>query len=337
MEGHAVEARLYAEDPFNNFLPSIGKIDDLKASGRINRKSGWRIDTGYKPPTSVGIYYDPMIAKVIGYGDIRETAINRTIQGIDDIACGPIQTNSGTLFACLNHSAFEEEKLSTHFFDLYQNEIIPYNIKTDERAFFLAAIFLSSGLKNKCDDDLELRNDVFSTLDGWRLNLDKSSVFTFSKNGKAFPVKVLRSHDNFIRIQANEKKHVLYFNDYPAEMSILEALNYYNAWEFERDGDKISMTWNYSTYQIEIYRPNSDLLNGISDAITAPMPGKVIALNVAAGDTVSKDDALVVMEAMKMEQTLSAPRDGIVAEIGAGVGELVTDGALLVRLEEEKK
>ena len=74
-----------------------------------------------------------------------------------------------------------------------------------------------------------------------------------------------------------------------------------------------------------------------SDAITAPMPGKIIALNCAAGDAVSEGDALVVMEAMKMEQTLTAPRDGVVAEIGAAVGELVTDGTVLVRLEENEE
>ena len=95
------------------------------------------------------------------------------------------------------------------------------------------------------------------------------------------------------------------------------------------------MTWNSTKFLIEKYLPTGETLANNSSQITAPMPGKIIALNVAAGDSVSKDDALVVMEAMKMEQTLTAPRDGIVAEIGAEVGELVADGALLVRLEEE--
>ena len=90
--------------------------------------------------------------------------------------------------------------------------------------------------------------------------------------------------------------------------------------------------------RLYLYDPAADSVSASSsDAITAPMPGKIIALNVAVGDAVTEGDALVVMEAMKMEQTLIAPRDGIIAEIGAGVGELVTDGAILVQLEEIDK
>ena len=95
--------------------------------------------------------------------------------------------------------------------------------------------------------------------------------------------------------------------------------------------------WVSNITQLYRFTASGSEFQTSSDAITAPMPGKIIALNVAVGDSVSKDDALVVMEAMKMEQTLTAPRDGVVAEVGAEVGELVADGALLIRLEEEKK
>jgi len=145
----------------------------------------------------------------------------------------------------------------------------------------------------------------FSSTDGWRLNQDNTATWLFSNNGEAVKVEILSSSDSEATVLVNSEQNIrISFEPSNLPTANLykpeEALNYYAS----------------------------------SDTLTAPMPGKIIALNCAVGDTVSEGAPLVVMEAMKMEQTLTAPRDGIIAEIGAAVGELVSDGALLVRLEE---
>ena len=138
-----------------------------------------------------------------------------------------------------------------------------------------------------------------------------------------------RIENKFFKIQLNANPD--------GKLGHLESLNSFNEWSAYISEDRVELMRQTHRFSIARYIPGGDSVSSSSDAITAPMPGKIIALNVAVGDSVSKDDALVVMEAMKMEQTLTAPRDGVVAEVGAEVGELVADGALLIRLEEEKK
>ena len=327
MEGHAVEARLYAEDPFNGFLPSTGEITTLDATGNFLLNDGWRIDTGYKPPCSIGIYYDPLIAKIIGFGDDREDAIYETLRGI-----------------CLYHDEFQNGNISTHFFDKYHEDVIPYDIRKDDRTYAQVANYLCSNtyykkngdLVHNTDDNLETRNDVFSTSDGWRLHLDNNAIYRFKRGNEVVEVKILDSHDYFIRVEINEKPLVLYFSSYQDDMSLNAALDHFNAWDFEDIGHAVLMTWNSTKFLIEKHYSTGEALTNTSNQITAPMPGKIIAVNAKAGDTVKAGEPLIVMEAMKMEMTLDAPRDGVVAEVSAEVGALVADGDILLSLEKEE-
>ena len=171
---------------------------------------------------------------------------------------------------------------------------------------------------------------------GWRLNRESSKVYFYDGPNGQIKVTLGSQTEQGIRVNINDEKSI-YYDYFPEDESLSnqEALRSFRSWASRKFDDHVSITRLSEFYQIPF--PSHDAANSASaDAITAPMPGKIIALNVAVGDSVSKGDALVVMEAMKMEQTLTAPRDGIIAEIGAGVGELVTDGAILVQLEEEE-
>ena len=172
---------------------------------------------------------------------------------------------------------------------------------------------------------------------GWRLNQKKRERYYFKSDNGQVHVDIGEKTDGGILVSINDGPDIFYNLDGENTASKNEdVLTSYKYWASKLLHDHVSITRHSEFFQIPL--PSHELTAGASaDAITAPMPGKIIALNVAAGDSVSKDDALVVMEAMKMEQTLTAPRGGIVAEIGAEVGELVTDGALLVRLEEDAK
>ena len=331
MEGHAVEARIYAEDPANDFLPAAGFINLLKAGGkRLSGKRGFRMDTGFRGGDTFPIHYDPMILKVIGFGSSRQEAIYQVQDGIEHTQIYPLKTNAAFLEECLDDDEFNDGKFSTHFIEKNLAHLIPFNPSTDMRAYALAALRLEV-------DALEEIRTPFDWAQGFRLNLPRKRVFEFKHEGDRLPVEIISSLSNSAKVRIRDKHY--YFN-FPSGINpndIESALDDYNSWSFKVKPNYVSLMWGSNITQLERFTASGSEFQTSADAITAPMPGKIIALNVAVGDSVSKDDALVVMEAMKMEQTLTAPRDGIIAEIGAGVGELVTDGAILVSLEEEKK
>ncbi|GGX74477.1 3-methylcrotonyl-CoA carboxylase subunit alpha [Litorimonas cladophorae] len=337
INGHAVEARLYAEDPIGGFLPSTGKIAHLWDFGSHGRHDRLRIDTGYKAPSEVTIHYDPMIAKIIGHGRDRSSAIQEVFSGLNKIFVHPLKTNSFTIFACLDHDEFWNENLSTHFFETYKDDLIPFDIREDDRAYGILALKLVSSLTTCNNDCRDASIEGFNLRDGWRMNRPDNSVFRFKRGDGICEVKIIGRYEGFDKVEVDGKPYVFQDIDYPPGGTIKEKLDYLHAWYFIRTKDYMILDFQRALFKFEIADGHLDLLAASSDAITAPMPGKIIALNVAIGDTVSEGDALVVMEAMKMEQTLTAPRDGVVAEVGAELGELVTDGAVLVSLEKEEK
>ena len=283
MEGHAIEARLYAEDPANDFLPSIGALDILWLPV-VKRR-----DIGVEQSGEVSQFYDPMIAKLISHEQTRASAIDELARGCRNVLIYPIRTNARFLYNCLIQSNFVSGKVSTTFIENHAEILKNNSLKADRYAISNAFI--------------DKYNDFEYITDGWRLNQSPRTSF----------FRYIRGEEVELSLSAEKAPQYVHYRDRPEGRIVFVDALYY-------------LTTNAAG--------GLNSLGG-SDTITAPMPGKIIALNVAAGDSVSKDDPLVVMEAMKMEQTLTAPRDGIIAEIGAGVGELVTDGAILVQLEEE--
>ena len=335
MEGHAVEARIYAEDPANDFLPCIGRIRHFDDESWTQGSEIYRVDTGVEQGDTVSIHYDPMIAKLITLARDREDAIDNLVDLIDDAEiCGNalngLKTNSSFLRHCLTHPDFVSGQVNTHFIDKFESGLIPDRANFQNKLYGLAALY---------EDQLTWKAETtpFSLANGWRLNRPKSDVHLFDSPDGIVRVDIGEKTDKGILVSINSGKEIFFTLDGEDEnLSNTESLNNYKSWAFKKLNDHISITRNTEFFQVPLISHDATAAAS-SDAISAPMPGKIIALNVKAGDAVSEGDALIVMEAMKMEQTLTAPRDGIIAEIGAGVGELVTDGAILVSLEEEKK
>jgi len=334
MKGHSIEARIYAEDPANDFLPSIGRIRCFDAESWTEHDDVYRIDSGVEQDDKVSVHYDPMIAKLIALAEDRTDAIENLIELIDKSeicgdSLGGLKTNSDFVRKCLSHPQFLNEELNTHFIEKYSTALVSNTNILRNEFYGLAALYL---------EQLGRRAETtpFSTQNGWRMNQAKSETHIFSNNEKLVKVTIGEKTGQSAAVTIDDSQ--TYIFEYGSEdynLSNEEVLNHYSSWAFKRLDDHISITRQSEFYMVPL--PSHDATaSASSDAITAPMPGKIIALNCAVGDSVSEGDALVVMEAMKMEQTLTAPRDGIVAEIGADVGELVTDGALLVRLEEEE-
>ncbi len=295
MNGWAMEARLYAEDPANGFLPSIGKLEHFELPDDI------RVDTGVYRGGEVSQFYDPMIAKLIVHETSRDAAAARLADACGEVEVWPVKTNAGFLVKCLEHPRFVAGDVDTGF------------IAVEEDA--LAASALS-------ELGLETAARALRSRGSWAPTDDTSSPFSpwygrpaFRLNGPA------PTHQTII---VNGDQHIVEMtpDDYPPApyMPLTEQNGIY----FE-DG----VAFAVSAFK----QPSAGGGSASDGALRAPMPGKIVAASVKAGDAVVKGQPLVVLEAMKMEHAFLAPFDGTVAEIGVAVGDQVAADAVLARVE----
>jgi 3-methylcrotonyl-CoA carboxylase alpha subunit len=281
INGWAMEARLYAENPATGFLPSIGPLDHLSFPEEL------RVDTGVEQGGEVSPYYDPMVAKLISWGETRDAAMDRLRDGIDDTEVWPVKTNAGFLGRLLDLDAFGIGDIDTGLIAREVDNLVhPSAPEAQELAEAAALLCASPG------------DGPVSAIVGFRLNAPpRAEARLLDDAGNLYVVA-------FDEIEADEPTaDVLAFADGFARRYVLDE-------------------------------PRGSGHSAASDgAILSPMPGRIIAVDVAVGDTVSKGQKLVTLEAMKMEHSLTAPFDGVVAELNAETGAQVQVEALLVRIE----
>ncbi|HET7315946.1 MAG TPA: acetyl/propionyl/methylcrotonyl-CoA carboxylase subunit alpha [Sphingomicrobium sp.] len=282
--GHAVEARLYAEDPAKGFLPSVGKLEhfDLGDEGRI--------ETGVEEGDSISPFYDPMIAKLIGRGDTRDDAIDRLAGILESIEVWPVRTNAAFLFNALTSDQFCDAELDTGFIERNLGELVPDPEPAED-------IWRGAATVAWLAEEAEVPHPGLA---GFRLNAPPANSVTIGRDGDFRSVAMggeLPEISGFV-----EDNRVVVFSEGQAFAFSLSARG--------------SVRGAAS-----------------SGTITAPMPGKVTAVEVSAGDKVRSGQRLLTLEAMKMEHSLTAPFDGTVAELNASVGAQVTDGAVLAKVE----
>ena len=281
INGWAMEARLYAENPATGFLPSIGPLDHLAFPEEL------RIDTGVEQGGEVSPFYDPMIAKLIATGDTRAEAIAALRDGIDGTEVWPVKTNAGFLGRLLDLPEFGLGDVDTGLIAREVDALVtPPEPDTEELAEAAALLCASPG------------DGPVSAALGFRLN--------------APPRAEARIMDD------SGTTHVVSFDEVEQDTPTADVLAFADG--FAR--------------RYVLAEPRGSGVGAVSDgAILSPMPGRIIAVEVAEGDTVIKGQKLLTLEAMKMEHSLTAPFDGVVAELNAEVGAQVQVEALLVRLE----
>ncbi|MFC0206116.1 acetyl/propionyl/methylcrotonyl-CoA carboxylase subunit alpha [Novosphingobium soli] len=277
IDGWAMEARLYAEDPAKGFLPSIGRLELLQ----FGEAEGGRIDTGVYQGAEVSPFYDPMIAKVIAWGEDRDEARERLGAMLEDSAVWPVRTNASFLVKALEHPDFAAGRVDTGLIgrdgETMAEPPVPSSEALEAAAQALAPATLASGL----------RLNAAPARKAWFLLDGETVEIALTGEGSAEPA--------------------------PGVLVTEQG----QAWLLE--------TWR---------RDGAHGAAGGSGAILAPMPGKVIAVEVTAGQAVTKGQKLLTLEAMKMEHTLTAPFDGVVAELNATAGQQVQVEALLAKIEE---
>jgi len=276
INGWAMEARLYAEDPAKGFLPSIGRLEAFDLGDDA------RVDTGVEQGADISPFYDPMIAKVIAWGEDREEARELLADALSDAIVWPVRSNAGFLVEALEHEAFAEGNVDTGLIAREGDALMPPERPSDEALADAAAALIG-----------EL------PMTGFRLNAQPRRTDTFLLDGATVAI------------------------EHAAAEPGSEAV------------DSLLIAEGGQVWQLTRWRAAGGAAGAAGDgAILAPMPGRVIAVDVAAGDTVSKGQKLLTLEAMKMEHGLTAPFDGIVAELNATVGSQVQVDALLVRIEK---
>lgn len=282
IDGWAMEARLYAEDPAKGFLPSIGKLELLEFGEAAEEESGrGRIDTGVYQGAEVSPFYDPMIAKVIAWGEDRDEARERLGQMLEDSAVWPVRTNASFLVKALQHPDFAAGKVDTGLIGRDGETMAEAPVPSDEVLEAAANSLVAA-----------------RALPGFRLNAPPARSAWFSLDGEK--VEITLTGDG---------------SEEPDEAVLVTEQG---------------QAWLLTPWRRDGIHGGADA----SGAILAPMPGKVIAVDVTQGQSVIKGQKLLTLEAMKMEHTLTAPFDGTVAELNATAGTQVQVEALLARIEE---
>ncbi len=350
--GHAIEVRIYSENPENNFLPSTGTVTRfIKPAG-----PGIRIDSSIESGDEITQYYDPMIAKLIVYGENRGTAIERLQAALKQAAVFGVKTNATLLLTIATHTAFQEGFTFTSFLEDYEligatpaaQEKIRLEHGTSEKETLHSALLAAAMFDMaRPGDDLSLRNGQSPTnpwhiLGPWRIIGEARSVsYTYQEEKHRVAISSSQDETGAWNVQVDtqpaEKISCVFGNN---DLMLLrwgaKQLRVY----VRQSGGETHVIFDGQHYRFERRQPpdvdsaaHSGNVAHLQKALTAPMAGTIVKVQVHDGDTVEHRQVLVILSAMKMEHTIIAPYEGKVRKVLYHEGEVVKGGAIIVEME----
>ena len=339
IDGHAVEVRLYAEDPARNFLPSTGTLVHLKLP---EEGAHVRVDTGVRQGDTVTPFYDPMIAKVIVHDRDRTSALRRMAALMGETEVVGVTTNSVLLKALCSHSAFVGGEVDTGFIERHRATLFAKPAPAGDRAFAVATL---ARLLEWQDAAKPAAGDPWSPWNqqnGFRLLEEGHEEVRWKDGEREVVVIARRLRGGGVRLELPEgarEARVERLED--GRLAIGLGQDSFVATVVRRTaldgGIDYTLFMGEGSNRLRLVDPldvtQYEATASADAVVRAPLPGKIIDLRVKAGDTVSKGQALLVLEAMKMEHTLAAPADGTVKSLRYAVGEQVPEGAELVEFE----
>jgi 3-methylcrotonyl-CoA carboxylase alpha subunit len=331
LSGHAIEVRLYAENPERGFLPATGTLH------RLNLPQGGsiRVDTGVRPGDIVTPYYDPMIAKIIAHGEDREAARMRLRRALADTAVLGVATNLGLLARIVGDADFAAGAVDTGFIERRREALL--KPADPPPALVLAAAALDRLLSREAARRIAVATDPWPRRDGWRLNLAPAlSDFLFRWGETEYALAATAVGPDRWRLTIADQLHEA--GGERGSDGILaiildgmrrtaRVLDHGDATAVFVEGE----SWFFE--MIDPLAPPADAASA-SGRLTAPLPGRVVQVFVTAGDAVRQGQPMMVVEAMKMEHTIAAPRDGSVAAVHFAPGDLVEEGVELIALAD---
>lgn len=336
IHGHAIEARICAENPDNHFLPATGTLQvyGLPACSSFERAEV-RVDSGVRQGDTISPYYDSMVAKLIVHGETREQALARLDAALAQTHIVGLATNVQFLRHVVQSRSFAQADLDTALIPreqavLFEQEkvglplavasVVAHTLQQEQRVE--AASATAQGWR-----------DPWARRDGWRSHDVTLRYFDVEFHGEPHSAQLTYLHDGELQLQIGDVSGLLQMTASEAGMD-LQFAGQRQRVQVYRNGEMAHVFLAQGATQIRVL----DALAHAGEApaeggrLTAPMPGKVVSFAVQAGDTVSKGQVLAVMEAMKMEHTIAAPADGVVAELLYAPGDQVAEGAELLKL-----
>ncbi|WP_336367950.1 acetyl/propionyl/methylcrotonyl-CoA carboxylase subunit alpha [Marinobacter sp. C2H3] len=330
--GHAIEARIYAEDPDQDFLPATGTLRYLSTP---HESAHVRVDTGVTEGDEISIHYDPMIAKLIVWDDTREQAVNRMVQALEHYRIAGLKNNIRFLHAAVDSQPFREANLTTNFIATHNDLLFPKPRLDLDKALVLAAGFV-----------LEQRKSVepvtadpwspFGRKNSWRMNSEYAQPLKLQVGDDVHELKILERDD---RYHVHVDGTVVCLNarledDYLRAVVDGHRLSVHG----NLHGNELVLFHEGDTFKCTVYQESYGLEDVAGEgSLAAPMNGAVVAIQAKVGDRVTAGQTLVIMEAMKMEHAIKAPTNGTVTEVFYAEGDQVAEGAELIAIEPEEE
>ncbi|CAA6605850.1 Acetyl-/propionyl-coenzyme A carboxylase alpha chain (Includes: Biotin carboxylase; Biotin carboxyl carrier protein) [Rhodospirillaceae bacterium LM-1] len=338
INGHAFEARIYAEDPSRDFLPATGRLLHWHPPAQSPHV---RVDSGVRTGCEIGIYYDPMLAKLIVWDENRAKALARLQSALADFEVAGLVTNLDFLSNVATHPAFAETAVDTGFLDRERDALTPMATQAPETILAVAAIGVMLSRQEETKAQAKMSGDPYSPwflASGWRMNDDNHHDLIF-KNGE---------HDQKVTVHYRKQGWQI---DLPSGASIsanaqrqddgslmADLDGYRMSARLVREQQRLTLFAQGKSYHLDLFDPMSLAAGREAQggSLTAPMPGKVTAVHVKPGDAVLLGQPLMILEAMKMEHTIKAPIDGVVAAVHFAPGDQASDGDVLIAFAQEE-
>ncbi|WP_339516870.1 acetyl/propionyl/methylcrotonyl-CoA carboxylase subunit alpha [Pseudomonas sp. RL_15y_Pfl2_60] len=315
LNGHAIEVRLYAEDPANDFLPSTGKLDIYRES---SAGEGRRIDSGVAEGDEVSPFYDPMLGKLIAWGANREEARLRLLAMLNDTQVAGVRTNLAFLKRVLSHPAFAAAELDTGFIPRYQDVLLPAPSALPDEFWQVAAEgFVQSQTPRLSAED---PHSPWAQLTGWRAGLPGEVDIHLVSGDEQQQVQLRTSAPSQLKLCGEQMQ--------------VERNGVRTSHLLVRRGDSLFIEWDGELHKVDKLDPIAAAQHSHDHqgGLTAPMNGSIVRILAEPGARVEAGAALVVLEAMKMEHSIRAPHAGTVNALFCTESEMVSEGTVLVEI-----
>ena len=336
LSGHAIEARIYAENPAKKFFPSTGRLTRFRPP---QESAHVRVDTGVREGDEVTVHYDPMIAKLVVWERDRARALQRMRGALAAYQIAGVMNNVDFLSAVAAHPAFVAGDVETGFIERYAGDLLAAPGVAPDKVLAIASLDILlrraaafGGAAARTADP----HSPWAVADGWRLNDTGHDELIFESGGEEVTVAVHYAASGRYELE-------LPGGTLGAGGELDEAGNLAADFDGARsaaavvhDGDALTVFIDGHTWRLSIKDPmaHADVDLDVGGDVAAPLPGKIAQVVCKAGDKVKKGAALLILEAMKMEHTITAPADAIVKEVLFAAGDQVDEGALLVAFED---
>jgi len=321
INGHAFEARIYAEDPSNDFLPTAGNLVGLKLP---EISATVRVDTGVIEGDEVSPFYDPMISKLIVWAETRELALKKLVSALGSYHISGIASNVSFLQTLASHTAFANAELDTGFIEKHSDDLFTEPDIANSSLLPLMSLFLVL--------DQARSDSTWFASNAWRLNQKNSQHITISTNDQHYLVEIESGETNQQYRVYCQGESVLVTGELDHDTLCVEVDGHRQAVTVLKDIEGFNLFINGQAVPFNITKPDyGETLETTPEAhFNAPMNGTIVDVMVNAGDHVNQGDTLIVMEAMKMQHAINAPSNGQINELFFSLGDLVDGGAQLL-------